>query len=287
MRRVDDTFKRMLDEDEAEMRRREEEKYRDGYSLYNERYKLFEFDDLTNNKLDKANIQKYEFAEPFEILPDLVHKKYTFLENLAGKPKKDMEEWKNNENFRHTRKCSAANHLLRNSEYIVKEIPRVKIKGNGYLDIAEKEFSRNAFSLFWQAIENTTSILEQMSFLVWAVSVKINIDYRVITYKFHNFPPFFFLETIPDFTDLIDRYDKIMYQGLSNYQFASIWEAYKTRKTIIEGFNSLENAIQGVRDTLQYGFADLNRQLESNAQNQIRATQIQTLILQYGLKGKQ
>lgn len=277
----------MLDKDEIEMLQREEEKNRDGYSLYNERYKLFEFGYLTSYKLDKANIQKYEFTEPFEILDTAYKdKKYTFLEKLADKPKKDIEEWKKDENEKHNKKCTTANHLLRQSEYIVREISNRKIKATDYLNIAEKEFSRNTFSLFWQAIENATLILDPVAFLVWGVSVKINIDYRVITCKFRKFPPFFFLEAIPDFTDLINKYDKMVYQGLSNYEFASILEAYKTRKTIIEGFNSLESAVQGVKDTLHDGFVNLNKQLAFNAQNQILATNIQTLIFHYGLKEK-
>jgi len=75
-------------------------------------------------------------------------------------------------------------------------------------------------------------------------------------------------------------------RGFSNYQFASIWEARRTRESIIAGFGSLENAIHGVGNTLRSEFANLNRQLESNARNQILTAQIQTLVLQYGLKEK-
>ena len=290
----------------VEKKRKEDagaDKYGEEYRLYGERFDEFQRYYLGGYDLDGANIQKYEFTEPFEIPPNFFDSwsvwafkditEYTFWEKLTGKPEKDIERTTKSRNDgvndakkKHNEECSAANHLLRQSDYIVREIISLRIKAVDYLTIAEKEFSSNTFASFWQAIENAAPILEKMAFLVWGLSVKIRYDYLWKTSGFTNFPPFFFLEAIPDSTDLIEKYNKIVHQGFSNYEFASIWEARKTRKTIIGCFTSLESAVQGVGNTLQDGFANLNRQLESNARDQILATNIQTLVLRFGLKEK-
>jgi len=237
----------------------------------------------------------YEFTEPFEISPSLKAKlkrnrKYTFLENLTGEPekyKKSLEDEVSREKQVLKGKCQSATTLLLISHHILlKEIKKSKEIASDHLNIAEKEYSSNTFSMFWDAIEIVAQDLDELAFLVWALSVKIKRDYERETSELTNFPPFFFLEAIPDTSDIINKYDKLVRQGFSNYQFASIWEARRTRETIIVGFKSLENAIHGVGNTLRDGFASLNRQLESNARNQILATQIQTLVLQYGLKEK-
>ncbi len=239
----------------------------------------------------------YEFPEPFEISPALKkelelekNRKYTFWEKMTGEPekhKKYLEDKISNEKYALEKRCEhATTFLLICHHVLLGEIIKSKVIAADHLNIAEKEYSNNTFSMFWDAMEIVAQDLDEMSFLVWALSVKIKCDYEWATSGLTNFPPFFFLEVIPDVSDLISKYDKLVRQGFSNYQFASIWEARKTRETIIVGFRSLENAIHGVGNTLRDGFANLNKQLESNARDQILATNIQTSVLHYGLKEK-
>lgn len=271
-------------------RKEEQDKERDGiakygmkYLIYGRRFESFEIRYLSTYDLRDCH-RKYEFTAPFNLPPRLDEKrfKYTSWEKLTGNRKRWEQEIELAKS-RHNERCAAANHSLRQADYLLREIFNERKKASDQLNIAEKEFSNKAYALFWEAIETSAQAMENVAFLVWGLSVKIKHDYSKWESS-GNFPPFFFLEAIPDITDLISKYDKLVRQGLSNYEFASIWEARKTRQTIIVGFQNLENAIHGVGQTIRNGFTDLNAQLESNARDQLRATKIQTLVINYGLR---
>jgi hypothetical protein len=290
---------RYFNSEEAEIREYGEEyrQYKRRFEKAMERWEHPFYDKLWGLRLPHGFSPNYEFTEPFEISPSLKGKleleenrKYTFWEKMASEPekqKKILEDKISYEKYSLKKRCMDATTLLLICHHVLlKEIINLKTVASDHLNIAEMEYSNNTFSMFWDAIEIAAQDLDELAFLVWAVSVKIKRDYDWLNSELTNFPPFFFLEAMPDVSDLISKYDKLVRRGFSNYQFASIWEARRTRESIIAGFGSLEKAIHGVGNSLRNEFANLNRQLESNAGNQILAAQIQTLVLQYGLKEK-
>jgi hypothetical protein len=261
-------------------------KYGEKYRLYGHRFENYATSSRIYNSMKGP--RKYNFKQPYVTSRRLEENnyKYTTWEKLTGNHKRREREIEL-EKKEHEDRCYSANITLGLADAILSVINSAFLKLYDQLNVAEKEYSNNAYSLFWQAIETSAQVIEELAFLIWGLSVKVKHDYEEekSTSDLTNFPPFFFLEAVPSsLTYLVSKYEKLVRQGLSNFQFASIWESRKTRATIIAGFKSLESAVQNVGSILQDGFTELNIQLQSNACDQIRATNIQSLIISYKLK---
>ncbi len=230
-------------------------------------------------------------------------KDYSLMDKIKKLPEQDRAVYerrkKNYEDFslmEFNQACDSLYNILLTSHYMVLEIIKYQKEASNQLQIAEKEFNTRAFSLFWQALENSGKPLEELAFLTYKIDdykdlytekvPAVEEKYDVAN-KGNNFPPFFFQTLIPDSSDLFAQYERLLHQGLSDYEFASIWEAIKTRKTIIAGFQSLEHAlINGVGSLgimMQGYFESLSNQIQRNAQDQAYQTKIQNLAIYYGL----
>lgn len=112
---------------------------------------------------------------------------------------------------------------------------------------AEQEYRQNAFSPFWDEIENAVQTLSKYGDEVKALGQSASYYALTLQGETHDFPPYPISESmIPDAMVTAEDLRRVIRLGHTNYEFASIWEQRKNREVMIAGFNCVADAVNGI-----------------------------------------
>jgi hypothetical protein len=157
------------------------------------------------------------------------------------------------------------NQALSYSIHLVGELPELLWQASNSLEMARQEYSSNAFSPYWDFIEHAAGHLATYNKNIQTIRSHAVNYYATLQGKAHNFPSFLpDQEPFPDPTPLIENLNKTSRLGLTNYQFANIWEQRRTQKTIVEGFRTLGDAISNMADSLCCSIGELRSAISSD-----------------------
>ncbi len=164
------------------------------------------------------------------------------------------------------------NHMLSTSNALVQELPELLKKASGSLKRAQYEFSDSAFSPYWDCIEKATKYLASFNNNIQDIENNAKQYYqRLQTVMEKNTFPSFFPEqaVFPDASPVINELNTVIRPGLTNYQFANIWEQRKTQKILIRGFNTLGDSISNMALSISSSICQLHDTLSSNTAQMI------------------
>lgn len=127
---------------------------------------------------------------------------------------------------------------------IAKEMPQLLYDAEAWLQKAEKDFTDNAYSPFWDALYKVVTCLA-LFFDNANKLVELKANYHnSLKGRKHNFPAFpVDLASLPNPGSLLDKLNFLLRRGQTNFNFALIWESHKTRKVLVSGFSTLEESI--------------------------------------------
>jgi hypothetical protein len=209
---------------------------------------------LTNLSFRKQNIQKMEQEKSVAMYYEEVNR----LKNNAQSLTLDLTR----------------NYNL-STEHAAK-LPKLIEKAVSLIKEAEEEYAANAFAPFWDAVEKAAITLGDFNDVAKNITESANEYYRNLAGQNHTFPTFpVKLQSIPDASPVVERLRRVVRLGQTNFQFANIWEHRKTRKVMIAGFGSLNEAIYNLGDTIEHSISSLQQSISSDIANLVEA-QIKT-----------
>lgn len=145
------------------------------------------------------------------------------------------------------------------------------------LQVAENDFRDGAFAPFWDAIERTAISLSCFDEVTHQLTVQADRYYTSLRDRDHTFPQFpVDITALPDPSHTTDRMQALVRKAQCNFQFAMIYEQRKTNNILKHGFMSLASAISelgttlsdsmdGLRESLSSGLADISNSVDSAA----------------------
>ncbi len=186
----------------------------------------------------------------------------------------DMERQKTNEanhNEEHRVKNDAQylTHSListyDSSKILANEIPNCLNEAASWLRTAEAEYKANAFAPFWDAVEQAAIWLGDYNYKANQLANNANEYYQTLNGVQHTFPIFpAKFKNIPDASFVISELYRITRLGQTNFHFANIWEHRRTRKEIVAGFRTLNDAINDLGDTIEGSISKLQNSIFSD-----------------------
>lgn len=211
-------------------------------------YALTEFVQREINKEEKAKIAEQKNQE---------------IENVAHSTAR--------QNINNAQRLSdQLNNMLMVSSGLVQELPSFLQKASSSLERARSEFSCNAFSPYWDCIEQATRNLASFNNNIQQIRNYADQYYKLLQNKKHNFPSFFPVrEIFPDSVPVINELNTVVRPGLTNFQFATIWEHRKTQNILIQGFGTLGDAISNMAASICDSISQLHDAISSNTTQMI------------------
>lgn len=162
------------------------------------------------------------------------------------------------------------NNMLKVSTGLVQELPDLLKQATASLLRAKTEFSSNAFSPYWDCIEQSTRHLATFNNNIQQIRNYADQYYRILHEQKHNFPSFFpEREIFPDSAPVINELNTVVRPGLTNFQFATIWEHRKTQNILIHGFGTLGDAISNMAASISSSISQLHGTISSNTAQMI------------------
>jgi hypothetical protein len=122
------------------------------------------------------------------------------------------------------------------------------------LDQAELEFKDRAFSPFWDAVERATISLGRFDQAIQTIS-NCSGRYRQILESFEGeAPPFTVgvtsIRGVSAAKPTTERLKSVVRVAQRDFQFATIYEQRKTNQILIQGFQTVAEAIYGMADRI-------------------------------------
>lgn len=157
------------------------------------------------------------------------------------------------------------NELLKKSEEIVSNIlPSFEVSAHKSIELAKVDFAENALSPFWNQIENASKYFAYYKEAIEQLVLNGELYSKVLEGKQHNFPkPFPIGANIPISQTILDEYNATIRKAQSKFEFANIWEHRKTQKILIAGFQTLEQAINNMKDAVVQAIANLGYSIKT------------------------
>ncbi len=162
-------------------------------------------------------------------------------------------------------KTSHVKSYLRSSLTLAAEVPECLHTASGWLQTAEREYRANAFAPFWDAVEQAAIWLGDYNYKVKEISGKAHYYYKELDGCAHTFPVFpVSIQSLPDATFVISELRRITRLGQTNFHFANIWEHRSTRREIVAGFTTLNNAISNLGSAIEDSVSNLRDSISSD-----------------------
>jgi hypothetical protein len=134
-----------------------------------------------------------------------------------------------------------------------------------WLEDAEREFNENAFSSFWDSIEECARDLADYHEKLGTLSKNAEDYYQKLSIRKHTFPSFPVTNgTIPDASFVMSEFSRVVRLGQTNFEFASIWEHRRTREVLIAGFSSLGEAVGNLAYAIEGSMSEFQESISSN-----------------------
>ena len=129
-----------------------------------------------------------------------------------------------------------------------------------HLEAAQIEFADRAFSPFWDEVEKAMASLGSFKARVQALTVSCNSYTEALKNCDHNFPNTIVeIDKMTDIKPVLTELQKVIRMGQKDFEFATILEHRRTRKVLIAGFRSLEDAIGNIAYSVESSFSELQK----------------------------
>lgn len=160
--------------------------------------------------------------------------------------------------------------LLKGSEESLKAfeaLPKHLLDAESFLDRAERDFEEQAFSPFWDSIEQAAMRLGYFDAGIASIGRHAK-RHGELSKIYEGKSPLFPLsrdsvERVAIGSTTADRMKAIVRRAQRNFQFASIYEQRRTNQILIAGFNNLAQALDGMADRLSRSIDDLNESVSA------------------------
>ena len=136
------------------------------------------------------------------------------------------------------------------------------------LDRTDVHFQNNAFAPFWDDIEEAAKTLggfekmvNQLGSLQSAYAAAVP---NLAPHESHSGFPVC-LDDLPNPASVAQRLTSAVYTAQSNFHFASIYEQRRTRQVMIEGFQNLGEAIDGIGDRITESIGTLRESMSRDS----------------------
>ncbi|MDJ0644074.1 MAG: hypothetical protein QNJ15_14775 [Erythrobacter sp.] len=152
----------------------------------------------------------------------------------------------------------------------VAEVQAILARAHRKLDRAESEYQANAFSSFWDELEEVVQVLAEYSDAVRRIGVSSESYSNILSGRSHDFPQYpITTSMIPDGIPTVRRLQAVSRLGDTNFQFAQILEQRRTREALIAGFENLTLAVSGIEGRVVDAISASERKV-INAMNSLR-----------------
>ncbi len=183
---------------------------------------------------------------------------------------------------------SNINKAIFNAENSYGEAVRLMFLATDHVLAAEEKYEANLFAPFWDVIEDAIKCLKIMQGEVddlqraseyYKQFVEEYKSYGQLDKNHKNIPEYpaqpVSLEDIEKQTsDVVSALNRFIEMGQSNYNFASIYEQRKTRRTLEEGFSDLDAALHETKSSLTHSLGELSNELSDMADDVSDAIEI-------------
>lgn len=137
--------------------------------------------------------------------------------------------------------------LSEQSIILFESMPKHLDSAEQWLNRAETDFAEGAFIPFWEAIEEAANSLARFNRAINQINDNSS-SYVYLTADYEATPPKFALtrksvEKLSVGTATAERMNAIVRAAQRNYQFTNIYLQRKTNQILVEGFDSLEQAL--------------------------------------------
>ncbi len=158
------------------------------------------------------------------------------------------------------------NSILAKSEEVFTQIlPFYELSAKKHMNTAKVDFSDNAFSPFWREIEETSKFLACYKQALNQLCLYSELYMCSLQNKKHDFPiPFPFATNISISKILLENYKSITRKAQTKKIFSFIWEQRRNTAIQIEGFRTLEHAINNMNTDISFALKELNNSISSD-----------------------
>ena len=144
-----------------------------------------------------------------------------------------------------------------------------------HLDQADTDFIERAFSPFWQSIQRTVESLGDVDgrlkkvrdYAITYESGRSELQKLVGTADAADIPTFPLPQKTYGYltvaTRLSDRMSEVVRRAQTDFQFATIYEQYKTNAILVAGFESLATALEGLREDIVQSIGEVTTSVSS------------------------
>ena len=151
------------------------------------------------------------------------------------------------------------------SEVITSEFPQCLSKAANSLQRAEQEYKDNAFSPFWDAVENAAQQLAVFNDKAKQISRFADQYYGGLNGRRHTFPSFpVNSSNLANPSSVINELRRVVRMGQTNFQFANIWEHRRTREVMTAGFRTLGEAVSNLGSTVENAVYGLQQSISTD-----------------------
>jgi len=147
------------------------------------------------------------------------------------------------------------------------------------LDKAEEEFEDGAFAPFWDAVEHAVTHLARFDEGIKQI-LSYSDGFKVVQKNYDSTPPAFSLNIhgLPDASSTSERMRGVVRRAQKSFQFATIYEQRKTNQILVQGFQSLgqalsdmtyriESSMEALSQSFSDSISDLAKSNRESAQN--------------------
>lgn len=157
--------------------------------------------------------------------------------------------------------------LDKRSLYIFEELPGILKQAEKNLDQAERDFTDNALSPFWDSIEEAIQKLATFNEKLYEIERNIS-EYESLTTQYEGKSPDFTLSrnsisSLNVSNSTSKRLQTLVRKAQRNYEFASIYEQRKTNQILVAGFNNLSDAIRDMTSKITSSINKLSKSMDS------------------------
>lgn len=157
------------------------------------------------------------------------------------------------------------NALYSSTISISNELPKVLNEASSWVQKAEYEYKSNAFAPYWDAIEQSAIWLGEFNNNTKRISSNATTYYQQLSGRRHTFPTFpVTKQSLPDAFSVVNEFQRVTRLGKTNFHFSNIWEHRSTREAIVQGFRTLNDAVENLGYSIDASIKELQESISSD-----------------------
>ena len=153
------------------------------------------------------------------------------------------------------------------------------------LDKAEEEFEDGAFVPFWDVVERAVTHLARFDQVINQI-LSQSCSYKLMLKDYDSPPPVFSLniDKLPDASSTADKLQRIVRRAQKNFHFTTIYEQRKTNQILVQGFQSLGQALSDMTYRIESSIDALSEFFSNSMSDLVRSNRENALEIKDQLK---